>query len=123
MEGQEETLRWEFWLREERLVPGQLHHPAADILQGGLDSRLVRRHHDSTPRMEDVGRVDRLEFDFGAQLLQYPEEVQHEAIRRHQPIVRLHLCLFNVGVDHGCHIAESSFPRFSVEQNTVQDLE
>lgn len=35
----------------------------------------------------------------------------------------LHLCLFHVGVDHGCHIAEGSFPRFSVEQNTVQDLE
>lgn len=35
----------------------------------------------------------------------------------------LHLCLFNVGVDHGCHVAEGGFPRLPVEQNTVQDLE
>jgi len=67
----------------------QIAQPALELLHGGLEAGLLEADHQAAARVEDVVGVHRLQLDLHAQLLQYPQEVQHEAVRGHQLVVRL----------------------------------
>lgn len=67
----------------------QLPQPALELLHGGLEARLLRADLQATLGVEDVEGVHRLQLDLHAQLLQHPQEVQHEAVRGDQLVVRL----------------------------------
>ena len=76
-------------LEEGRGVLTQAGQPALELLHGGLEARLLGADHQPAARVEDVEGVHRLQLDLHAQLLHHPQEVQHQAVRGHQLVVRL----------------------------------
>ena len=60
--------------------------------------------------MVRVEEVDLVEADLLAELLHHSEQVEHEAVARHQPLVRL-------------HVAAASQQRYCVRSSSAHDTE
>ena len=62
--------------------------PIGDLLRRGVEARLVSGT-EAGEGVEGVVGVDAVQFDLHRQLLDDGEEVEHEAVSRHQLLIRL----------------------------------